>query len=112
MTMPSTKPSTTSSTTPSTKPSSGSRLPPLKRTPGWFEVWPARFGFYRIRKVGAAIGPFPLAPTNAMIVWGRDRAIRRAKALQAAQDAPPPPPPQPVFSTQAVSAPRRDDSPI
>lgn len=81
---------------------SASMVPPLKRGPVWFEVWPARFGFYGVYECGGAVAGLGGGPRWKETVWGRDRAIRRAEALQEARDSPPSPP-KPVFSTKETA---------
>lgn len=75
---------------------------PIDLGPVWYEVWPAGWGFYRVYERDGGLGGNGLFPGQYLkaTVWGRDRAIRRAEALQEARDAPPPSLPKPVFSTK------------
>lgn len=76
--------------------------PALRLGPVWFEVWPGRFGFYRIFECGGAIAGLGGEPRFKTAVWGLDRAIRRAEAMQESHDTTPPLP-KPVFSTRATA---------
>lgn len=79
--------------------------PPLMRVDR-HEVWSAGWGLYRVVKVyvGGLGGSYEVAT-----VWGRDRAIRRARQLQGLADDPPAPP-RPVFSTRRNEVPRADQA--
>jgi hypothetical protein len=77
-------------------------VPNLKRGPVWFEVWPRRFGFYGVYECGGAVAGLGGQPRLTTTVWGRDRAISLAEALQEARDAPPAVP-EPVFSTKKTA---------
>lgn len=78
---------------------------PILRGPVWYEVWPARWGFYRVYERDGGLGGTGLFPGQYLkaTVWGLDRAIRRAEALQEARDAPTPSPPKPAFSTKETA---------
>jgi hypothetical protein len=77
---------------------------PIIRGPVWHEVWPARWGFYRVYECDGGLGGTGLFPGRYLkaTVWGLERARRRAEALQEAHDAPPPVP-KPVFSTKETA---------
>lgn len=66
--------------------------------PARHEVWPVRFipGLYHVRAVRAGL-VFGVV-SHAAVVWGRHRAIERARSLQHAVDHPPDPR-GPVFRT-------------
>lgn len=61
------------------------------------DVWPLGWGFYRIARVYTYSTSLPAWP-HVATVWGRQRAIRRALALQARAETPAARP-DPIFST-------------
>jgi hypothetical protein len=66
--------------------------------PVWHEVWPARWGFYRIYECDGGING---------LMFGRARADAKARELQERVDNPPTPP-MPVFTTKSAAEPGPD----
>jgi hypothetical protein len=56
----------------------------------WFEVWPAGWGFYHVKRCGAVVLGINWGPYTVATVFGRKRAIAKARSLEA-----------PTFSTLA-----------
>jgi hypothetical protein len=67
--------------------------------PVWHEVWPARWGFYRIYECDGGINGLMPGRYHKATVFGRVRAAAKARVLQERVDNPPPKP-MPAFTTK------------
>lgn len=56
----------------------------------WFEVWPAGWGFYHVKRCGVVLLGVRWPAQTVALVFGRKRAIAKARSLES-----------PIFNTLA-----------